>query len=400
MPWLLKKETADELMALRKELLPHAAAANPRAAYAEARESGKVKAGPDAVMSVDIGVANISVEGVLTREPDACAWYFGIKNTAYSHIIAALSEAESNPAVKSVVMHVDSPGGNVDGLFDTLAAIQAFTKPMSVRANQACSAAFAIAAAAGRITATNPAATFGSVGVAVSIRVDPDVLDLTSTDAPEKRPDVNTEEGRAVYIRLLDAIHDLFAGAIADGRGIDKAEVNEKFGRGATLLANEALSRGMIDAVIEPPRRVRSTSRAAASDETVNDAAASGEEKKMDLQAFKSQHPDLFAAAVAEGVAQERDRVVAHLTMGEPAGEAGLKIAVDAIKAGEGHSLTANARYMAVALNQRDKQLRQEESNEAGQAADGAAASANEGEKDLGDQVAAIMAEKRGKTNG
>lgn len=383
MPWLLKKETADELVALRRELLPHAAAANPRAAYAAAKEDGKVVAGPDAVMAIKGGVAEIKVEGVLTPEPDPCAWFFGIKNTAYSDIIAALAKASADSSVKSILLKVDSPGGNVDGLFDTLAAIQAVQKPMSVLANQACSAAYAIAAAAGEIKATNPAACFGSIGVAVSIRMDPDVVDLTSTEAPDKRPDVTTDEGRAVYVKLLDGIHDLFVESIADARGVESSKVNETFGRGATVLAGEAKRLGMIDHLDRPARLERRSDRSAdknaGSREHSQHASAVGggqEIESMDINTLKAQHPQLVAELLAEGNAQgtknERDRVTAHLTMGKQGGSQGLAIAFEAIEKGEGFSLTTNAKYMSVALNERDSRTRQEESNGAGVSVDGA----------------------------
>ena len=57
----------------------------------------------------------------------------------------------------------------MEGLFETLAAIEAFGKPMSVRASKAASAAYAIAAAGGSITAVSPASSFGSIGVVMSL---------------------------------------------------------------------------------------------------------------------------------------------------------------------------------------------------------------------------------------
>jgi ClpP class serine protease len=147
---------------------------------------------------------------------------------------------------------IDSPGGQVDGLFETIAAIDAFKatgKPLKVRASNAQSAAYALAAAAGRIEATSPASSFGSIGVAAAFVVSDKVVSVTSTDAPNKRPDVATDAGRAIVREQLDAIHELFVGAIAKGRGTTAAAVNKEFGRGATVLAGEARRRGMIDAI-------------------------------------------------------------------------------------------------------------------------------------------------------
>jgi ClpP class serine protease len=402
MPWLLKKESADELVALRRELLPAAAAANPspRVAYASAKESGKVVAGADAVMAIEDGVAEIRVEGVLTAEPDPCAWFFGVKSTAYSDIIAALAQASADDAVKSVLFRIDSPGGMVDGLFDALGAIQAFAKPMSVLANQACSAAYAIAAVAGKIKATNAAASFGSIGVAASIRLDPEVLDLASTEAPDKRPDLATDEGKAVVVRYLDAIHDLFVDAIADGRGMKAEDVNSTFGRCATLLAGEAKRLGMIDDVVQPLRVIRGGKSSAA-----DSGSDISQEREMDLKTLKAQHPQLVEDLLAEGRTQgtngERERAVAHLTMGKQAGPKGMEIAVAAIESGEGFGVATQAKYLSVAMNQRDTNARQADSDAAGEVVN-AAQPTSATTHDLGDAIVALMDAQSGKktTNG
>ncbi len=397
MPWLLNNETVEEAFALRKDLLLHSAEA--QIAYAAAKESGRVKEGAERVsLTRDDGVTEILVEGALTREPLACAWFFGEKNTAYSDIIAALDAAKADANVKSVLFRIDSPGGHIDGLFEALAAIQAFGKPMSVIANMACSAAFAIAAVAGNIQAVNQASMFGSIGVAASLRRDPAVIDLASTEAPDKRPDVSTDDGRAVIVRHLDAIHELFVDAIADGRGVTAAKVNAEYGRGATLLAEEAFRRGMIDSVTKAPQRKKVNGRAAAADGNGTiDAAASGEESEMamDIKTLRAQHPELCAQIEQETLAGERDRVGAHIVAGEQSGD--MKTALTAIKDGSLMTQTLMSQYLMAGMNRNDRSARQSESDQAGDAVDGAAAPAPTATQDVGDQAAAIMAARRGK---
>src|SRR5690606_11582902 len=173
--------------------------------------------------------------------------------------------ARTDDSIKRVVFYVDSPGGQVHGLFDTLAAIESFPKPMVSRCAYACSAAYAIPAMAGKIEAINPAVSVGSVGVVASYFVDDGVIDITSTEAPDKRPDVSTEEGQAVIRKHLDALHELFVDAIArgrthaTGREFTVDDVNANFGRGAVVLGKEAKRRGMVDMVLNarPIARVR-----------------------------------------------------------------------------------------------------------------------------------------------
>ena len=217
-------------------------------------------------------VAQICIAGVLSEEPDFWAWLMGCDGTTYVDIREAFAAAAADPMVKSVILDVSSPGGYTDGLFETLAAIEAFGKPIQVQASEACSAAYALAAMAGPITPKGPASSFGSIGVACSFAFDSDleIVDVTSTAAPNKRPDPRTPEGKAVIVEQLDAIHELFADAIARGRSeatgtkYTVAKVNSGFGRGATMLADDAFAAGLID---KKPKAAKRGGSAAIADE-------------------------------------------------------------------------------------------------------------------------------------
>lgn len=305
------------------------------------------------------------------------------------------------------MLKISSPGGTVAGLFDTLAVLEAFEKPVTVRASLAASAAYSIAAVGGRIEATNLAAEFGSIGVAVTYLHLEELIDITSTEAPNKRPDPSTDEGKAVIREHLDAVHDLFVDAIARGRSKVLSEkltidtVNETFGRGAVVLAADARKRKMIDKMPTRPSGARAEEQippvaAGAPEETATGGAPTQETKPMDLKTLKAQHPDVFEAARAEGVTTERDRVVGHLTMGEASGD--MKTAVAAITAGEAMTATLQAKYMSAAMTRRDVSARQADSDEAGSAVDAAAGgAAPAAEGDLGDQVVAVLDARRGK---
>lgn len=71
----------------------------------------------------------------------------------------------------------------------------------------------------------------------------------------------------------------------------------------------------------------------------------------MDLQQLKTEFPRVYAAAVALGVQQERERVSAHVTMGEQVDDIGL--ALHSIR--RGVELAAVMRfYLAAGRNRRD----------------------------------------------
>lgn len=347
-------------------------------------------------------VAEIRVEGVLSKKPDFWSWYFGGGNTTYEQIQQALAICEADATVKRVLFHVDSPGGNVDGLFDALASIDAFSKPKSVRAAYACSAAYAIAALGGKIEATNAAVQVGSIGVAVRY-VDydgVDVIDITSTEAPDKRPDPTTEAGRATIRETLDAIHDLFADAIAHGRGQSKATVNEKFGRGAVLLAAEAKKRGMIDRIAKPALRAITPSESPEEPEDEEPAArkqgiAQPRKTNMTEEELRAQHPELHKAVCGKVLTEERDRVGAHLAAAEASGD--MKTAVAAIKSGDPMTQTMMTTHMMAGITRAKQGANQADSNAAGAVLDNAATPPANAGKDMGDQVADLLAAERGK---
>lgn len=372
MHWLLEPTMLRRLIQARETCRDPIAAAQWEAQReAPAAREGEFPRG----MSVSGNTAEIRVEGVLTKKPDFFAVWFGGGNTLYSTIRNSLDIAASNASIKDVVLRVDSPGGSVDGLFETLDAIAAFraqsNKKLRVLAENAQSAAYGIAAAAGNIEAVGRGATFGSIGTAVSYFVDPDVVTLTNTDSPDKRPDVRTEEGKAVVVKYLDQLNDEFVRAIAHGRGVNAKEVTEGYGRGASMTAADAKIRGMIDKIATTaPRAVPSSKGKTKMDQEQENRAA-------------------LAAATQSGVTQERDRVLAHLTLGESCGD--MSIALEAIRSGAGMTLELNARYMSAGMNRSDRQKRQTESNAAESALAGVGAATPATATDLGDQVVASL---------
>ena len=376
--WLIQDEVG-QAIADARTALGATSAAEARAYEAEvaAREPRKLRA---------IGsTAHINVEGTLTQRPDFFASLFGDANTTYAEIQSALAAAAADPAVKDVVLNIDSPGGSVDGLFETLEAVRAFRdgsgKGLSVRASKAASAAYAIAAMAGSIEATSPSAVFGSIGVAMDYRERPNTGSITNTGSPNKRPDLSTEEGRAVVREHLDAINELFVSAIASGRAVDASVVSEGFGQGAVYLAAEAKRRNMID------RAPGAVLRAVQGPRTETHK----ENQTMDLNTLKAEHPGVFSAVLAlgheQGEAAERERVCAHLRLGEASGA--MTVAHGAIKDGAALSLTLQSEYMAAGLNRRDQSNRTADDSAAAAALGDTAPAATQ--LDMQDRIAARL---------
>lgn len=326
--------------------------------------------GGSAIMAVAGDTARITIEGVLTERPDWMASFLGFANTAYSQIIEAVQLAETDDAVANIEYFIASPGGMVDGLFDALAAIESATKPSRAVVGKAASAAYMLASQAGEIAAVNKASSFGSIGVKVTMCNNPDCVTITNTESPKKAPDPTTEAGRQDIQEELDATHQLFAEAIANGRGVTLDRVNAEFGQGAMFYADEALRRGMIDRVGgERNLTIVGGTQSASASKPVKKGAT------MDLETLKAEHPAVYAAAVevghGQGVEQERDRAGAFLTAGEQSGD--MKTAMKAIRDGEKMTATLTTQFLMAAANRSDRQARVDDDAAAAAAADGSA---------------------------
>lgn len=349
--------------------------------------NGDVSANDNRLLTVAGNNAEISIKGVITKAPSFLAMIFGGGNTTFPEINAAIAAVEQDDDIDNVDFNIDSPGGHFEGLFDTLAAIQGMKKhTRSIISNVGASAAFAIATQADEVIASNVAARIGSVGVVATFHIDENEISITSTDAPKKRPDVTTEEGKAMVREELDAMHEIFVDAIASGRGTTVEKVNAEFGQGGTVLANEALKRGMIDAIAGQPLRVVESTKT-----TTANSGNQPEANNMDLKQLQAQHPETFAAAVQQGTDIERDRVSAHLIMGQSSGA--METACTAIKDGSAMTATLQATYMTAGINRSDVSNRQDDDAGAG-AGDNANAQDDNGNQ--ADDVLSIVESKLG----
>lgn len=350
---------------------------------------------PSRVLTVAGDVAEISVAGVITKSPSLLAMLFGGGNVTYPEIVSAFATADKDPEVKRIELLIDSPGGHLDGLFEAIAAMQSTSKPIraTIR-NNAASAAYALAVQADEVVALNKTARVGSIGVVATFGVDENTVDVTSTKAPKKRPDPTTEEGQAVIREELDALHELFAEAIAGGRDVTVEKVNESFGQGATFVAEEALKRGMIDSIAGTGLRVVKSS---STTQTASKGGNNSETGPMDLKTLRAEHPEAYAAAVAEGVNGERDRVTSHLVAAQSSGL--MDDAISAIENGTAMTSTLQTKHLMAAANRGDQARRETDDAALAAAANGAdqggGGSGQQGDE-AGAQVAALVESQLG----
>jgi len=202
-------------------------------------------------------VAIIPIHGVLTK--DGPSWL----GSNYETISKAAEEAGADPAVKRVVLSVDSPGGEVTGLPEAAAVLAqvAKVKPVSAMVDGiAASAAYFLASQASNITLT-PSGEVGSVGVrTMHVDISEALADMGINVTEMFSGDYKTEwspfhplseDAKTDMNKRLASLHGDFIDAVNAGRGSRAtAEAKaQRYGEGRMFDANNALTRGMIDAV-------------------------------------------------------------------------------------------------------------------------------------------------------
>ncbi len=121
------------------------------------------------------------------------------------------------------------------------------------------------------------------------------------------------------------------------------------------------------------------------------DKQTNKEGKVMDLNKLKAEHPEILEAAMQLGVGKERDRVTAHLILGQETGA--LDTAIKAVEDGTEMNATMNAKYLAAGMNKRDVTARKGDDADAAGAVSGL--EGTEG-KDAADKVADVVCEALG----
>lgn len=370
--WLLENSILNAMRAAPK------ATGEQQAAY----EQSVLAEDGDGVRGLAIAgdTARISVIGTLTDAPSFMARWFGGGNTVYSDIVRAVAEAEANPGVENVEYYFASGGGQASAEWlEAMNAIKRGKKPSKAYIGaMAASAAYGLASQADEIVAQNAMSATGSVGVVTSAYLDENFVEITSSNAPDKRPDAGTEEGQATIRAMLDQIEKQFIGAIADGRGTDAENVKKNYGRGAVLYAEDALKLGMIDSISNQ------STTAPTGGETTTGASI------MDLNKLKAEHPAVYAQAVQAGVNQERERVEAHLEMAKASGA--HEVAAEAIENGSELTSKYQAKYLAAGMNQQRAAVQAADDTTA---TDTTAPAADNG-KDFEDEVAEALAAELG----
>lgn len=197
------------------------------------------------------GVAIVSVLGPIFRYANVFTDFSGAESIEV--LATDFQAALDNPAVRSIVLHIDSPGGQVNGtseLGDLIREGSAKKDVVAYVGHLGASAGYWLTSSAPRIV-INDTAMLGSIGVVTGMFTDDDenFIEIVSTQSPGKRPDVRTTEGRAQIQAEVDALADVFVKTVARNRGVTVEKVLADFGRGGILIGQAAVDAGMADSI-------------------------------------------------------------------------------------------------------------------------------------------------------
>ncbi len=206
------------------------------------------------------GVAVLPIEGVLAKRANLFSQISGA--TSSQLVQRDLAAALDDPAVHSIILSIDSPGGTVDGtqaLADAVLAGRERKPIVALADGVMASAAYWIGSAANAVYIADTTTAVGSIGVVAS---------HTDISLAEAQRGVKTTEiyagkfkriasqytplsdaGRETIQDQVDYTYGLFVSAVAKNRGVSEDKVLKDMADGRVFIGQQAIDAGLVDGV-------------------------------------------------------------------------------------------------------------------------------------------------------
>lgn len=270
-------------------------------------------------------VAIIPLYGPMLARADTFSRASGMTDTRA--FAAAVNAAAQDPAVAEIILDIDSPGGQVTSVDAAARAVreaQAVKPVTAVTQGMMASAAYWVAAQAGRIVAS-PNANVGSISVVYTHQDRSAALGrqgikvTTLTTGDKKAVGSSTapldKASETELRRIMSDYHQAFVDAVAQGRGKSPDYVQQNWADGRVETGRIAQRIGMIDSI--------GTLESVLADITQGTAAsahAAAEGSSMDRTTRHAAATDDLPAAEPEGAAEARADPASSLTITAVAG--------------------------------------------------------------------------------
>ncbi|OWL90124.1 S49 family peptidase [Halopseudomonas aestusnigri] len=350
--WLMLPDALDNLMAIAdRQGQPEALEARIGKPLENARS-----------VTVRDGIAVIPVTGPIMRYANLFTRISGATST--QELATDLQVALDDPKIKGIVLNIDSPGGEASGINELADMIYAARERKPIKAyggGYVASGAYWLASAAGELV-IDDTALVGSIGVVTEVLIR-DAKEgekrytITSQNAPNKRPDLSTEEGRAVLSKTIDSMSGVFVAKVARNLGVDVERIPEMGDHGGLRVGAEAVDAGLAHRLGSLEGLITEMAKAAA---TPRKLTMTTVKTTAELQAalaagtdpntiqIAAPEPVDEKAITAAAVAAERDRVKGIQALAATGFEKEIEAAID-----DGSSVEATALQLFKAAQDR-----------------------------------------------
>ncbi len=207
---------------------------------------------------VEDGIGIVPVHGTLVHRTMGISALSGL--TSYADIEANFEKALDNKDVHTILLDVDSLGGEVAGVFDLADVIynSRNKKQIIAVANEiALSAGYLIASSANKVFMSRTAKA-GSIGV-IALHVDRSAKNIqtgikyTAVYAGAKKNDFNPNEPLADSAKAdlqikINNLYDLFTKTVARNNGLTQEEIKNQ--EAAIYLGEAAINAGLVDKIL------------------------------------------------------------------------------------------------------------------------------------------------------
>uniref|UniRef100_A0A1A9VKF8 Peptidase S49 domain-containing protein n=1 Tax=Glossina austeni TaxID=7395 RepID=A0A1A9VKF8_GLOAU len=204
------------------------------------------------------GIKVIPIHGILTKKSEAFDDVLGM--TSYEKVREKIEEALIDEEVETIILDIDSPGGEVNGLFDLSDFIyEARTKKriVAIANDDAYSAAYAIASSAEKVYVSRTSGV-GSIGVIAS-HIDQSGFDekqgikYTTVFAGNRKNDLNphepiTSESLENLQKEVDRLYKMFLQLVARNRNLTTEKI--KSTEAGLYFGKNAIEVGLADEII------------------------------------------------------------------------------------------------------------------------------------------------------
>lgn len=200
-------------------------------------------------------IAEVAVEGPISREKSSSPFGGGPMGTSADALVEQIERADAESNVDGLLVHLNTPGGEVVPSEDIQRAVERFDGPAVAYATDTCaSGGYWIASGCDELWARE-GSVVGSIGVIgsrvtvseLADRLGVEYQQLTAGEYKDAgTPLKEFEEHEREYLQgLIDDYYDMFVETVAEGRDTDPETLRDTEAR--VYLGREAHELGLVD---------------------------------------------------------------------------------------------------------------------------------------------------------